>query len=416
MKSMKWMGNIALALALACGTAATAAADSGAIFTTDELCEGVDLNIYPSKDAVYLNGGPNGNGNGPGLPDGAYYVQVTEPDGTLLGSTPTASVSVVDGKFAACYQLSAILVRASDGLPGYDDSSIPGGEYKAWASLNPALANSDSKTDNFKVKPPEPETATLEVIKFYDANANGVNDDNQLISGWQVLIHDGGDHPDPDFSRLTPASMIVDPGTYVITEGTPVETNWMHTTDNPVTVEVPANGTGRAEFGNLCLGAGGGKTLGFWSNKNGQAQMTAAGMDAQLAALSALNLRNGNGTSFDPTAYNAFRTWLLSATATNMANMLSAQLAATSLNATIGGTSPSALVHAPGCGNTGVGSAFISIADLIAAADTSLGLNGLTIDASAERANQECLKNALDNSNNNRNFVQSGACVFSFAE
>ena len=42
--------------------------------------------------------------------------------------------------------------------------------------------------------------------------------------------------------------MIVDPGTYVITEGTPVETNWMHTTANPVTVEVPANGTGRAVF------------------------------------------------------------------------------------------------------------------------------------------------------------------------
>jgi len=417
MNSMTSMRRAMVAIALACGAAATVGAEPmhGAIFTTDSTCAGVNLNIYPSKDAVYLNGGPMHPGAA-GLPDGNYYVQVTEPDGTLLGSTPAASVVVAGGEFVECYQLSAILVRASDGGPGYDDTSNPGGEYKAWASQNPAFDQNDSKTDNFKVKPPEPETATLEVIKFYDANVNGLNDDGQLIAGWQILIHDSGDHPAPDFLRSTPVSMIVDPGTYVITEGDPVETNWLHTTDNPVTVEVPANGTATAEFGNVCLGAGGGKTLGYWSNKNGQAQMTGAGMSTQLAALSALNLRNANGSDFDPTAYNAFRSWLLSATATNMAYMLSAQLAATSLNATIGGTSPSALVHAPGCGNTGVGNAFISIADLIAAANTSLGANGLVLDGHAERANQECLKNALDNSNNNRNFVQSGACAFSFAQ
>ena len=48
----------------------------------------------------------------------------------------------------------------------------------------------------------------------------------------------------------------------------------------------------------------------------------------------ALNLRNANGTNFDPSSYNTFRSWLLSATATNMAYMLSAQLAATSLGLT----------------------------------------------------------------------------------
>ena len=418
MISMKGMSNLAVACALwgAAATGALAEPMHGAIFTTDSTCEGVNLNIYPAKDAVYLNGGPMHPGSA-GLPDGAYYVQVTEPDGTVLGKTLTASVSVVGGEFASCYQLSAILVTASSGFvdAGYDDTSNPGGEYKAWASQNPAFDNNDSKTDNFKVKPPEPESATLEVIKFYDANVNGLNDDGQLIAGWQILIHDGGDHPAPDFLRSTPVSMIVDPGTYVVTEGDPVETNWLHTTANPVTVEVPANGTATVEFGNACLGAGGGKTLGFWSNKNGQAAMTTAGMAGQLAALSALSLRNADGSDFDPASYAAFRAWLLSANATNMAYMLSAQLSATSLNATIGGTSPSALVHAPGCGNTGVGDAFISIADLIAAADASLAANGLTLDG-PERATQECLKDALDNSNNNRNFVQSGACAFSFAQ
>ena len=41
----------------------------GAIFTTDAGCTGVDLNIYPSKDAVYVDGGPAHPGAA-GLPDG----------------------------------------------------------------------------------------------------------------------------------------------------------------------------------------------------------------------------------------------------------------------------------------------------------------------------------------------------------
>src|SRR5947207_5594489 len=41
------------------GTAASAVAGvSGAIFTTDSMCECVNCNQYASKDDVYLNGGP----------------------------------------------------------------------------------------------------------------------------------------------------------------------------------------------------------------------------------------------------------------------------------------------------------------------------------------------------------------------
>jgi hypothetical protein len=42
----------------------------GAIFTTDVACTGTDLNIYPSKDAVYVDGGPAHPGAA-GLPDGS---------------------------------------------------------------------------------------------------------------------------------------------------------------------------------------------------------------------------------------------------------------------------------------------------------------------------------------------------------
>jgi hypothetical protein len=414
----------AVAMVAAWTSGALAQGVDGAVFTTDSVCQRVNQNIFAAKTDVHVDGGPARVGAA-GLPDGSYYVQVTDPSGhTVLGFSNTASVTVTGGEFQECYQLSSILFTASSGFtaPGYDDTPNSGGEYKVWVSQDGAFPNNATKTDNFKVKPPEPEEGTLEVIKFYDANVNGVNDDNQLISGWRIEIkHDHvgqgePDHEGPDFVRSTPVSIIVDPGTYIVTEGTPVETNWLHTTANPVTVTVPANGSASVEFGNVCLGAGGGKTLGFWSNKNGQAAMTAAGMATQLAALSALSLRNADGTDFDPAAYSAFRTWLLSASATNMAYMLSAQLSATSLNSTIGAVSPSALVYAPGCGNTGVGGNFISIADLIAAADASLSANGLTLDGHPERAAQECLKNALDASNNNRNFVQSGACAFSFAQ
>jgi hypothetical protein len=149
-------------------------------------------------------------------------------------------------------------------------------------------------------------------------------------------------------------------------------------------------------FGNVCTGAAGGLTLGFWSNKNGQKLF---GSD-DLALMA-------NGSDFDPASYTAFRNWLLNAKATNMAYMLSAQLAAMELNVLNGKVSGGSLVYAPGA--TGANSSgFISITNLMAEANTELGLHGLTKSGSPYRAYQEALKTALDRANNNLNFVQSG--------
>src|SRR6478736_6253940 len=130
------------------------AALSGAVFTTNSTGTQVDGNIYVSKDDVYLNGGPQAQNGAAGLPDGSYYVKVTEPNGTLLGtSVPVAAVQVLNGEFAALYQLSLIAP--------YADTSNPGGEYKVWVSKDINFINSQSKTDNFKVRsvtpPPTPE-------------------------------------------------------------------------------------------------------------------------------------------------------------------------------------------------------------------------------------------------------------------
>lgn len=120
----------------------------GAIFTTDSTCTVVDANIYEAKTDVYLNGG----GKGVRLPDGSYYVQVTEPNGTVLGSSGgTAPIQVIKGKFAACYQVWAL-------VGGFEDSR--NGEYKVWVCQNATFSQPSCKTDNFRVAPSRDRTPT----------------------------------------------------------------------------------------------------------------------------------------------------------------------------------------------------------------------------------------------------------------
>jgi hypothetical protein len=125
----------------------------GAIFTTDSTCTSVNSNIYSSTDDVYLNGGPARPGAA-GLADGSYYVQVTAPNGTVLGKSTTPVVAVVDGEFVQCYQLSGLVYSTSSGFTafGFDPTPNAGGEYKAWVSNVATFDHNSSKTDMFKVK------------------------------------------------------------------------------------------------------------------------------------------------------------------------------------------------------------------------------------------------------------------------
>jgi hypothetical protein len=169
-------------------------------------------------------------------------------------------------------------------------------------------------------------------------------------------------------------------------------------------------GTGLVTFGNACLSgsSGHGLTLGFWSNKNGQALF---GVD-DLAAMVTLNLRNADGSAFDPASYAKFRTWLLNATATNMAYMLSAQLAAMKLNTlnTPPGADPNAYIYAPGTTSGGT-LGYATIAAVMAEADAILaGTSPVVIlDGNPLRARAEAVKNALDRGNNNLNWVGTSA-------
>src|SRR5438045_9635903 len=95
------------------GTTSALANLTGAIFTTDPTCSGVDLNIYDSKLDVYVSGGPNNSHNGASLPDDCYYVEVTDPSGKVLLGTSVGTTDekpyCVTGGLNDCDQRWAIL-------------------------------------------------------------------------------------------------------------------------------------------------------------------------------------------------------------------------------------------------------------------------------------------------------------------
>jgi len=450
-------------------TTVSAASFFGAIYTTDNTGTGVDLNIYPDKESVYLNGGPQ-NQNGRGLPDGTYYFQVTDPSGHVLLSSDAAECRqalVVLGKMAgptgpAC-QHAAALANDANGSLGvqlapFDTTPNAGGEYKVWlirqtdsTSVDSVdnkvihFKDNDSKTDNFKVNiecpdpcgpppPPPPDTFSIGGSKFFDVNANGVFDVGQDFPLGGFLIRS---ELDPALisgnpvNRLTLADgtwsisgipNLTDFWTYEIIPNAcnaPAGSFWQQTLPTATGLITPPSldptqvrgyaGTiegldvTHLDFGNRCIRNGsGGLTIGFWSNKNGQALETSA----DFTALNGYNLRNANGSDRDFTGTltqmkSSYNSWLLSANATNMAYMLSAQMSATYLNVAHAKIDGTALLD--------VGGQIGTINGWITEANTSLGSYPNTTSPHAQRANQERLKNIFDAINNNNFlFIQTG--------
>ncbi len=272
--------------------------------------------------------------------------------------------------------------------------------------------------------------AVIGGVKFYDANTNGILDAGEiLLPNWKILVtidEDGGgpNLPNDPFVVYTDASGAWTAAgqfgwTYSVSEAFPTEACWHQTTPvgNMYSGAFASSPTSGLDFGNVCTGPGGGLTLGFWSNKNGQALESAA----DFSMLTGLNLRNANGSNRDFLASLAtnkkdLNTWLLSATATNMANMLSAQLAAMELNVAHGGVSSIQLVYAPGTQSANL-AGFAAVGDLMNEANVSLGLNGNTVAAGPTRTYQELLKTILDGLNNGSTsggYVQSTPCPYTF--
>jgi hypothetical protein len=130
------------------GTASASAGVTGAIFPTVAGCADHQDHFFASKQDIYVDGGPKGGGAG--IPTGTYWVQVTAPNGAVLGQSTSADVSVTNGSFADCYQLWS-LVQQSDSSQGFADTPNPGDNYKLWVCEDNTFTESTCLTKVFKV-------------------------------------------------------------------------------------------------------------------------------------------------------------------------------------------------------------------------------------------------------------------------
>jgi hypothetical protein len=201
---------------------------SGSISTTTSTATVVNGEHYSDKSLVYLVGGPQ-NQNSAGLsPDGTYYFQVTDPNGSNLLSLDDIScrqVVVSGGRIigvptgaapSTCidgYHTLGTANPANGEVPvqlcnpnlskcesDFSDTPNNGGVYKLWltsvteyvgagtcltGNSHFGFCDSDSKTDTFKVK--KPGVAYVTVCKFNDLNGNGTQDSGEpTIPGWPI--------------------------------------------------------------------------------------------------------------------------------------------------------------------------------------------------------------------------------------
>ncbi|HSK70090.1 MAG TPA: hypothetical protein VK892_00235, partial [Pyrinomonadaceae bacterium] len=334
----------------------------GAIFTSNSDGSATNQNGYDSKDDVYLNGGPQ-NMNANGLPNGTYYFQVTNPSGSVLLSTDPArcrQLTVAGGRVSnsagPCPHPIGTPNSANGSTPvklaPFNDSPNGGGVYKVWLirqnsntnivgdpMTSPVLSfrSNDAKTDNFKIKsntppPPEDVTYTLSGCKFYDANANGIwNNQEVTVAGVRIRVTYGEVEVNtttgedgcwevegvPANAEYTVEEEVpftgMEPSYYWVqtAPGAPSDEfrGYSGTANGPFTCdsENPEVCVGLIEdldFGNVCFGPNlTGRTKGYWTNKNGENEMKTGavdttvfpaghpqGMNGDLAFLSALNL------------------------------------------------------------------------------------------------------------------------------
>jgi len=318
----------------------------------------------------------------------------------------------------------------STGLKAQDDvSDAPGGKL---GHLRIATFNGSCEVatnPSCSTSPTPPPKASITACKYYDKNANGTKDAGEdYLAGWPIGICPRDGAPE-DQTQVTGASGCVNwtnltvPGDYTITEADALESNWFHSPDpmppplivngSSMIVFPAAGGNETRTFGNYCTSPSGGLTLGFWSNKNGNKLLTgnAAGtgttlLPAVVTLLNSCQMRNANGTVHTFTSqYAPFRTWLLSATATNMAYMLSAQLAALKLDVNFNFVD----------GNAYDLCSSMTVNGLIQTACDQLAMDGNTVSGNPTRLAQEMLKNCIDAINNNGAVVPVTPCPHTFA-
>lgn len=453
-------GAVAMAIA-ACSllfASPAGAIVAGAGYTTfDSTLEGcldspngVNCNNYEGKQYVYMSGGPVKAG----LSDGSYYFAVLTPGsqngGFIEGAKGNLSDEAIggtegdggngDAQAERTFEVNEHEIVAYSGghaigespngkeiigLAPFDDTDNAGGVYILAICETGATLPSQCKYDAFKVtKEGEEEVnpfGTISGLKYYDVNHNGEFDPGEApLPNWAIDWSDtvSGTELTNSSGLFEVKNLVEDTYTFSEEQG-PV--GWIQTgnvedeslasfgsavtlnSDKSYSVELAEGGiVSGINFGNVCeIKNSNGLTLGFWSNKNGQAVLKAHEAEWRTLVNSS-NLKDGKGNPFTLSAsdsfakaYEKFRTWLLSATSTNMSYMLSAQLITTELDIAFNGLNGKNLVNDPD------GDGWVTINHVVEDAIKFLAAHPNTTAAGADRNLGEAYKNIFDGLNNN---------------
>ncbi len=411
---------------------------------TAALAQNCDFNVYPIRMVDAL-GAPRPVTNEvaayaadsvfvafhAAMPTGTYYVHVTDPSGFEVLSTNDpmdrfVSITNTNGVIALSLPYTnnpdpTLFGTAADGVsqtlklaslrstPAWpcqflvqvgDHWILEFGPEWPWVirggTINPATNQCTiASFHQFRIGDGSGGDVTGTV--FVDSDRDGVRDPGEgPAADWQVrLVTDGSsvatssgttggyafaDVPTGSYS----VELVLKPG-FVATAAATVALEHCGCADTPIA----AFGVAPAIL--ACDGHG----IGYWRNKHGLRKVHDFGM---LATLPALQLRGMFGSHVAPSHLLTFDLYLTCANSLNMAYMLSAQLLAMHCNVLAGFVDPNCVIRDKHLGN-------ISVANLMQQAIVSLSQHGFTVPGHPRRKAQERLKNALDNANNNRNWL-----------
>lgn len=394
-------------------------------------------NNFETKEKVYLALGSD-------VPDGEYFFAVIDPtmrpwgfldgaDGNLSDTTPTrgatsASGDVLRSRTFTLYRgrirdfHSTHAVSARDGRPliqlmPFDDTTDARKTYVAGLCSIDAMRITDCKFDMFRVRDETAVPTPVSGKVYYDANTNGRFDEGEAgISGVTILYlneTDGRLTTDrggnfvaqlmPDtytfMQKLMPRPKWMQTGNVFeqwSTEGeSRISLNWFRTYEVSVVDERPITGL---NFGNVCVGGGGGKLLSFWAGRKGAELVSTA----DVAKLSEMELK-GEGGDFDPSSHAELAKWLEAAPTGNVNMALSAEMAALKLSTLHGFVGEEALVRAQGAHSANV-SGFSTVRELLYEVNSVLGEIRPEIRVEERKV---MLRRALADANVNRSFVQA---------
>lgn len=364
----------------------------------------------------------------PTTPSGDYYVHVVDnPDGideVLSLNDPSERVVHIEnnaGVITLSFPNSPNPVPVGIGPNGGDSLLISplrapaDGSCHFKALMGSYWAPNAAPSDPYLLKLVNPITGACETLSFqsfqigdgsatdvsgtvfHDLNENGVRDPGEPgLANWQVNLVDAASST----SETTDANgeyVFVDVSAGSYTAELVMQAGYLASTSISQLVEsagcASVSGIDFGVYMEPVTGNCEGRTPGFWRNKHGREIVQNLGL---LPLLSGLNIvdAQGNYVTFGANDINAYRQWLQSGNAVNMAYMLSVQLVAMHNNVAAGFVGGSCVTNDPTLGP-------VSINSLMADAVASLAANPLTPSGHPQRSYQEGLKNALDAANNN---------------